>query len=561
MVIDLRGRGRRVSAGLLLLLGGWLLVQGAGQVVRQVTAELRPAPVVIRRVARTEKLVALTFDAVWEGEEAEAVHAALLRHRLSATFFPAGPWLSSQGELIRKWAAEGFEFGNATESYPHLDALPPEVQREEVRRADARLTRLLGRKVTLFRPPHGESTDEALLTAHELGYRAVLWTVDALDGRNPPPEFIATRVAQHLSPGTIVRLTTAGRTTAAALPLLADLLARRGYRAVTLSELLLRENYYVDQGTGEQRPLPGSRSGERPVLSEWWERRRHGVRRGVTLAGRPMEGLLAPEVRREVEELARRGDRGAQPARWDEARRVVVPEQAGRRVDVEATLEAVFKAQAGAAVQPVVRNEAPAVVAGMFSPVYRGSPQGRRVALMFNVAWGNEVLPQLLATLRQERVKATFLVLGQWADRFPGFLREISRGGHPVGSHAYDHLDFRERSSADLKESLRRTEEAIRRAGVTPEFLFAPPSGAVSPAMTRTAAAAGYWTIMWTADAIDWQLPEPAVIQARVRRKVVPGALVLLHPTEPTVRALPGLLAHLRREGYTLVTVRDLLPP
>lgn len=561
MVIDLRGWGRRGAAGLLLLAGALSALCGVKEVARTVLKEVTPqAAPPIRRVARPDRSVALTFDAVWGTEEAEAIVAALARHRVPATFFASGVWLSQCKDLARRMAEQGFEFGNATVSYPYLDALTPDSQREEIRQAHLMLERLTGQKITLFRPPHGVSTPPAELAARELGYRTVLWSVDALNGRNPPPELLASLVEQQLSPGAIIRFTTAGRTTAQAIPLVAGLLARRGYRAVTVSELLLADNYYVEPETGEQRPLPGARAGERPVLSEWWARRRHGAKRGVTLDGRSVGGLLPAEVRRLAVELARGLDREPRDAQWDDREGRVRPETAGRRVDVEATVRAVLEAPPGAAVRPVVREVRPRVVGAMFSPVYRGEADRPRAALMFNVAWGNEFLPPLLDRLEEAGVRATFLVLGEWAKRFPDLLAEIGRRGHCVGSHGYLHVDLREQSAEAVRDSLRRTERAVRAAGVELSPLFAPPNGAVNPAMVRAAAQEGYWTIMWTADTIDWQRPKPEVIRERVRRKLVPGALILLHPTEPTVAALPGLIADLRAAGYALVTVPELLP-
>ncbi|HHW13864.1 MAG TPA: polysaccharide deacetylase family protein, partial [Firmicutes bacterium] len=454
MVIDLRGRGRRWAAGLLLLSGLWLAACGGRQVVREVAAVVSPGPAPIRRVARTERVVALTVDAVWGAAEGEALIAALLQAKLPATFFVSGRWLAGREEMVRRLVQAGFEFGNATESYPYLDALSPESQAEEVRRADGRLTRLLGRRPVFFRPPHGESTPVAEEVARELGYRTVLWSIDPLDGRNPPPELLVDLVERQLTPGAIVRLTTAGQTAAQAVPLLAALLKERGYRAVTLSELLLADNYYVDRETGEQRPLPGSRAGERPVLTDWWRRSRQGTKKGVTLAGEPMEGLLPAEVRRKVERLARRIDRPAQAAHWDAARQEVRPEVIGQRVDVEATVRAVLQAEPGTDVEPVVRPERPQIVREMFSPVYRGRADGKQAALMFNVAWGNEVLPELLQVLRTARVKATFFVEGRWAERYPDLVRQIAAGGHCVGSHAFYHLDYRRRSREELLESL-----------------------------------------------------------------------------------------------------------
>lgn len=560
VIIDLRGRGRLAAAGLLALLVLGVLVRGAGQVVRLTAGALHAPPAAIRKVARPDRVVALTFDAAYGVEEAPAIVAALGKAGLPATFFVTGAWLERQADLAAKAATQGLELGNATFNYLHLDVLGTEGLRDELRRTERLIDRHSRQTTKLFRPPFGEENPEALAVAQELGYRTVLWTVDTLDWQNPSPSFIAGRVERHLAPGTIFRFNTAGRHTAAAVVEVGRVLARRGYRAVRLSELLLSEDCYVDNRTGEQRSLPGAQAGERPVLVDWWRRWRTGVRPGVTLNGEAMAGLLPEEVRQRVEGLARRVDRPAEPARWEVSTRVVVPETPGQRLDVSATTRVVLEAERGASVAPVVRTIGAPVVAGMFSPVYLGSTDGRRAALMFNVSWGNEVLPRLLEVLRQERVKATFFVEGSWAERFPELLKAIGAGGHCLGSHAYQHVDPTRLPETELVRSLALTREAVRRGGFELAPLFAPPAGAVSAEVVRRAAAEGYWTILWSADSIDWQRPAPQVIVDRVMSKISPGGLVLLHPTEPTVQALPGLISALRGLGYELVTVPALLP-
>lgn len=65
----------------------------------------------------------------------------------------------------------------------------------------------------------------------------------------------------------------------------------------------------------------------------------------------------------------------------------------------------------------------------------------------------------------------------------------------------------------------------------------------------------GYLTIMCTVDAVDWRHPAPEVIWKRALAGAVNGAMVLLHPAEPTLAALPTLIDGLREKGFTLVTV------
>lgn len=89
--------------------------------------------------------------------------------------------------------------------------------------------------------------------------------------------------------------------------------------------------------------------------------------------------------------------------------------------------------------------------------------------------------------------------------------------------------------------------------------MFAPPYGERGPTVLQAAEEAGYHTILWTADTIDWQRPAPEVIVRRVLDKAENGSIVLMHPTEPTVKALPDMIKGLKEKGYQLVTVSDML--
>ena len=69
----------------------------------------------------------------------------------------------------------------------------------------------------------------------------------------------------------------------------------------------------------------------------------------------------------------------------------------------------------------------------------------------------------------------------------------------------------------------------------------------------------GYKTIMWTVDTIDWKRPPSDIIINRVMKKVNNGTIILIHPTEPTAKALPELITQLKNKGYTVTTVSDIL--
>lgn len=192
-------------------------------------------------------------------------------------------------------------------------------------------------------------------------------------------------------------------------------------------------------------------------------------------------------------------------------------------------------------------------------PVYQGSGREKEIALTVNVFWGEECLSQMLDILERGGVKATFFIGGQWAEQFPVLTRTIHQKGHEIGSHGYAHPHPDQLSVSGNLQDIRRAEEVlVKITGERPK-LFAPPYGEHGPSVLQAAREAGYRTILWSVDTVDWQRPEPQVISNRVLEKAHNGAIVLMHPTAPTVEALPVIIKELKSRGYRLVTVSQLL--
>ncbi|CAI9394367.1 polysaccharide deacetylase family protein [Heyndrickxia sporothermodurans] len=114
-------------------------------------------------------------------------------------------------------------------------------------------------------------------------------------------------------------------------------------------------------------------------------------------------------------------------------------------------------------------------------PIYKGNPEKPMVALLINVAWGNEYIPTILTTLKESKVKATFFFDGSWVKKNPDLAKMIYREGHEIGNHAYSHLDLKKRSKSDTIQELEKTNALIEETiGIKPKW-FAPPSGLTNP--------------------------------------------------------------------------------
>lgn len=181
-------------------------------------------------------------------------------------------------------------------------------------------------------------------------------------------------------------------------------------------------------------------------------------------------------------------------------------------------------------------------------------------ALTVNVDWGNEQLGPLLEVLRRFDARVTFFPTGRWAAQNRQWIRRFVEEGHEVGNHGMSHRHPKQLSAPELKalieDNARLLSELTDGRVVN---LFAPPYGEFDNRIVRVAREAGHITVMWTIDTVDWKRPAPDAIVRRVVDAMRPGAIVLMHPVEQTVQALPTILTRLGEQGYRPVPLGQLL--
>lgn len=193
------------------------------------------------------------------------------------------------------------------------------------------------------------------------------------------------------------------------------------------------------------------------------------------------------------------------------------------------------------------------------SPIYRGNPEKPMVALLINVAWGNEFIELILNTLQEREVKATFFLDGSWTKKHPDLARLIQLNGHEIGSHAYSHPNLEQSSEEKTRSELQKTNEVIEETlGLKPTW-FAPPSGSFNQRTIEIAREFNMYTILWTVDTVDWRNPDTNEMVNRVVSKVEQGSMILMHPTKPTAEGLDRMIQEIGEKGYVFGTVSELM--
>lgn len=198
--------------------------------------------------------------------------------------------------------------------------------------------------------------------------------------------------------------------------------------------------------------------------------------------------------------------------------------------------------------------------------VTRGPAGRKRIALTFDDVPDPRFTPQVLETLSRHRVRATFFVVGSRARQQPALVKRMIREGHLIGNHSDTHVLFTERSVASFGRQIDRTDQTLYRlTGIRPRFIR-PPYGAITSQQVAWARKRGYIVANWNVDSVDWRNTPSAAILANIKKSLQPGSIILLHAgggrgqdLSGTIEALPKLIARLKRQGYTFVTLDELL--
>lgn len=185
----------------------------------------------------------------------------------------------------------------------------------------------------------------------------------------------------------------------------------------------------------------------------------------------------------------------------------------------------------------------------------------RSVALTFDDGPNPASTAAILRVLREQRVPATFFLIGERIERNPGLARQIVRDGHQVANHSWSHPRMVMEHTHLYAAEIDRTDQLIRSLGYRGTIDFRPPYGQKLVVLPWLLSQRGKLDVLWSLDSRDWADPEPEGIARRVIRGARPGAIVLLHDIPRTATALPRMIEGLRRRGYGFRTVRERAQP
>ncbi|SFF30209.1 Peptidoglycan/xylan/chitin deacetylase, PgdA/CDA1 family [Paenibacillus algorifonticola] len=194
---------------------------------------------------RHKKEAALTFDDAPDPRFTPTILDILAKHHVQATFFLVGTRANKHPEIVKRIHREGHIIGNHSYNHEVMSKLSPKDFHRQVWHTDAIISRIIPYHPHFFRPPYGEMLPGQVAWTKKNGYIVVNWDVDSADWKNNPSSAVILRNMQKtLRPGSIILQHAGGGVTQSlsgtieALPQLIASLQQKGYRIVTLPELL-----------------------------------------------------------------------------------------------------------------------------------------------------------------------------------------------------------------------------------------------------------------------------------------------------------------------------------
>ena len=187
-----------------------------------------------------KKEVIFTFDGGSEDQSATDILAVLAKHHVKGTFFLTGKMMETYPDLVKRIAGQGCEIFNHTYDHPHLTALSDgEIQNQLIKMQNVLETIAHISPKPFFREPYGDRDARVLNAAAEVGYRAVNWTVDALDWKESLGETageVEERIISNVAPGTIYLMHLGDKITGSVLDDVFTKIEQKGYKIVSLTQ-------------------------------------------------------------------------------------------------------------------------------------------------------------------------------------------------------------------------------------------------------------------------------------------------------------------------------------
>jgi peptidoglycan/xylan/chitin deacetylase (PgdA/CDA1 family) len=202
-------------------------------------AAKKPGPLSYSQVSGVGKTIAITFDDGPSPKLTPMLLDILKQRGIKATFFVIGQNAAEFPDILKREVAEGHEIGNHSWSHPQLNHLSADGVTAQIEKTNAAIRAAIGHDPVLIRPPYGATNAKLDHRFNDqYGMKVILWDFDPLDWKYRNSARVEREILSQTKPGSIILVHDIHATSVAAMPETLDALIAKGYKFVTVSELI-----------------------------------------------------------------------------------------------------------------------------------------------------------------------------------------------------------------------------------------------------------------------------------------------------------------------------------
>lgn len=193
-------------------------------------------------------------------------------------------------------------------------------------------------------------------------------------------------------------------------------------------------------------------------------------------------------------------------------------------------------------------------------PIYKVDRNDKKIALTFDVNWGDNNIDEILDILDKYHIKASFFLIGKWAEENKTEVIKLYERGQEIGNHSYSHKYFSKISKETMKSEIVKCDYVVEKITGTKPYLFRFPSGEYNNIAVDMVYNTSHFPVQWSVDSIDWKEQGRDIEYNRVVSRTKSGDIILFHTNARyTPENLPRVIETLKSKGFDFITVSELI--
>ena len=193
-------------------------------------------------------------------------------------------------------------------------------------------------------------------------------------------------------------------------------------------------------------------------------------------------------------------------------------------------------------------------------PIYNVETNENKVAFTMNCAWNADDIDKILEVLKNNDVRITFFLVGDWVDKYPEAVKKINEAGHEIGTHSNTHPHVNNLSYEENVKQIEEGSKKIENIIGKKINIYRAPYGEYNDTVIKASEDKGFYPIQWSLDTLDYNGLPGEEMWNRLDGKIKKGDIILSHNgTKHTADSLDMLIKNIKNKGLEIVPIRDLI--